>query len=375
VAALIGLLALLLSGMAAPVPAGAATTGPILGAYSGLDAISCPTQTTCYAGGWVTSTVNSGDIGVVISTDNGGQTWWYRSDDLGVVNGLTCPGTATCFAADGLLAVSTDGGATWSQERFTDPSADGSSDFTRIKCSSTSTCVATGQDDQQQGVVAWTTDGGATWGTALASTGGNALSCPSTTLCVSGGQTNSFATASALLLDRSTDGGATWTQSLEYPDPPVSPEADSIQSVSCPTVTDCVAIGDLGSFGIDSNPPGPTTPVTYTSDDEGATWVQRPEPADLAASGPFEVDCARVVDCYTIGQTTAGTPTIEASTNSGWAWHAETVPAAVTGVDAIACPTYFRCYAVGTTDGSSGTPVAILATTDSGRTWAQQTTP
>jgi hypothetical protein len=179
----------------------------------------------------------------------------------------------------------------------------------------------------------------------------------------------------SLLVDRSTDGGVGWNQVLEYPDPPVTPVDAEMRSISCPTATTCLALGFAGTFGIDNNPPGPVTPLEYSSGDGGATWAARSLPPAFAASGPFAVDCARVVDCYTIGQTTTGAPTIEASTNSGWVWHAETVPAAVTGLSAIACPTYFRCYATGTTDELDSTPVAILATTESGQTWTTQTTP
>jgi photosystem II stability/assembly factor-like uncharacterized protein len=236
--------------------------------------------------------------------------------------------------------------------------------------------VATGQDDQARPVVAATTDGGAHWTARYGSTGGNALSCPSTSLCVSGGSTNPYSPpGESLLVDRSTDGSATWQQVLEYPDPPVTPIEDAIYSLSCPSTSNCLAFGYTGEFGIDNNQPPPPVPVAYSTADGGATWASRPLSTDFQASGPFKVDCPRVVDCYTIGQTAARLPTIEESTNSGWVWHAETVPSGVTSLTAIACPTYFRCYAVGGTSNLNTTPVAIIGTTDSGHTWKIQTTP
>jgi len=148
------------------------------------------------------------------------------------------------------------------------------------------------------------------------------VSCPSATTC--------FAVASAGWIDRTTDGGATWTATN-------AGAGTTILSISCPTTATCFTADNTGR-------------VLHTTDG-GTTWTAQTLSQYSALSN---ISCPSVSVCYTAnGYTTK---------DGGATW---TQPQVVAGQD-VSCPSVTMCIAVR----SSGT--AILETTDGGATWTVQ---
>ena len=121
--------------------------------------------TTCYVVGDA-FTRNNG--GLVFTTRNGGATWVSKilPSTVGALEAVACPSASACYVAGfgggphGLLAATSDGGATWTVRREL-----GENGMRGVACTSTTTCYAASSTFTSfwQGVVLATTDGGATW--------------------------------------------------------------------------------------------------------------------------------------------------------------------------------------------------------------------
>lgn len=297
---------------------------------SALKEVSCPSASTCFADGIVSSTGT-----VMIATHDGGTTWTIQTLPAGV-NGLgplSCPSVSNCYAptsigSTSVVVTTTNGGATW-----TSHAAPGS--LSSISCPSVSVCFASGFVLVQGAVVFETTDGGATWTNRTVPTGTgeiDALSCPSTSTC------SAFGSAAI----STTDAGATWTiHSI--------PSNDIVSAVSCPSTTTCFATGDNLGTGF----------VIGTSDG-GTTWTNDTVPPTDGQAG---ISCSSVHKCWVAGG--FGPGAIIASTDGGATWTIQSdVPFGVQ-LSGISCPTSLSCYAAGT-DGLVG---IVITTTDGGATW------
>jgi photosystem II stability/assembly factor-like uncharacterized protein len=76
----------------------------------GLNAVACPSPSTCVAVG------ASPGGGTILRSTNGGSTWHRQpSGTPDILYGVACPRPSTCFAVgwDGTILRSTDGGGTW----------------------------------------------------------------------------------------------------------------------------------------------------------------------------------------------------------------------------------------------------------------------
>ncbi len=331
---------------------------PTVGAV--LDGISCPSATTCTAVG-----ATPIDTGVVVTTTDGGTTWTSENPygtnvpTNGTLVSISCPSTTTCFAVEqanvsygAAILATTDGGATWTN--VDEPPLD----VVAVSCASTQACVAVGGG--ANGDVAVTTDGGTTWTEPLlpidpAVIFFSGVACvPGTTSCTAVGIANSASTAFTL----STSGSLTsWSTQGSVPAGPVN-----LTGVACPTTTTCQAVG-LGQG------------VSYAlaSVDAGATWTSH----TLAqGTGTFTaVTCPSASVCYATGSTSISSgPALGAvfvSTDGGTSWSALSLPAGTAGLAGIACASVSTCVAVGTTAGPGPTGL-VVTTTDGGTTWTSQ---
>ena len=138
-----------------------------------------------------------------------------------------------------------------------------------------------------------------------------------------------------------------WSIAASY-----SEEVSSISGISCPTSTNCMAVGDYMNG----------TPYIITSSDGGLLWSLMPAPAE---AGPLEVACTSVADCVIVGQYAAVT------TDGGMSWNTSTIPGSPI-LDAVACPTAATCIAVGYGLNSVG---EVVTSTDGGATWSSQALP
>ncbi|MGO8956552.1 MAG: IPT/TIG domain-containing protein [Streptosporangiaceae bacterium] len=201
-----------------------------------VGSIACLPGGTCYVTAYMTR--YSGEL--VYGSTNSGQTWTLDT----VVNDE--PNTMTCLSSTSCLS----GGTTPTSQGILFPAAseatrDGwASSYTgsfpahslepnQVSCMSLSLCYAAGFSD---GVLA-TTNFGKTWKTV--SDGGlpsNAVSCPTSTTCVVGGNAPDW----AQYVEETVDGGHSWTKTTIS----TFPSADNMITVSlaCPTLGHCMAI-------------------------------------------------------------------------------------------------------------------------------------
>ena len=132
----------------------------------------------------------------------------------------------------------------------------------------------------------------------------------------------------------------------------------SLNGIACPTATSCYAVGTSTS--------GAGAIVATTA--SGGTWA-------LHSLGPgadlYGIACPTATSCYAVGTSTSGDGVVIATTDSWTTWTAQPVPSSVTKIYGMACPATADCYAVGS--GSNGG--VVLATTDSGTTWTSETVP
>ena len=230
-----------------------------------------------------------------------------------------------------------------------------------LTCPTETTCYVEDSPPSvgRPGQIEVTHDGGSTWQQAslpgnvtLPTTG---LDCVSADVCISVA-TDSSGTEEFVTTD---DGGGTWSS---FPAPTDLPSAFSISSVSCTTLTACVAVGWSGGAA------GPAGRALVTTD-SGARWSESELPAGFV---PLHVACFVGGRCIATGsggpESTAGDALYSADGGSTWVGAA--VPSDVGTLGSVTCSDGSDCVA---TVAGGGGPTAsdLVATTDSGTTWTQ----
>lgn len=249
------------------------------------------------------------------------------------------------------------------------PTPTGTGDLDAVSCASVRRCWAVGIAGPNPApptgatVIAATTDGGKTW-KAQQVTGGSTpqlsgVSCPTATQCIAVGSNGASLPGSGVVIATS-DGGATWSAAT-------SPQnALVVSSVTCASAADCLAIVSDG-----------TSTWSAHSTDFGTSWQQEGDlPAsfipenDLTCMGETCLDAGYVPTSNSHGQ-----GAIAMSGDGGQTWAAATVPAGIGVLQSTACPSPTVCLAGGTT----GTTVSdvvpakgeLVRSTDGGHTWVQ----
>jgi photosystem II stability/assembly factor-like uncharacterized protein len=214
-----------------------------------LSGISCPTPTDCLAVG--SNGASLPGSGVVVATRDAGTTW---SPVTAPMNALTltsveCAGTSDCtvVVSDGIStwsAHSDDFGQSWQQQ------GDLPSSFlpgVDLSCTAGGSCLVAGYvpttNGHGAGAIAVSGDGGQTWSLATVPTGVGVLqsaACVSTSTCLAAGTTTTTVSdvvpAKGELL-RSTDGGHTWVVATG------TPPVDDVYGVACPSARQCAMVG------------------------------------------------------------------------------------------------------------------------------------
>lgn len=243
-----------------------------------LHAISCADTMHCVAvGGVERSSQTGGQRSIVLTTVNGGASW-TRNTSLGThaFLGVACTSTSTCIAVgeNGTIIKTTNGGTSWAPETSgtTNPLWD-------ISCPDSSHCYATtGNNDS----VLATVNGGTTWVNQPTPGNTSAISCHDDTHCVAVGGRGSIATTA--------NGGTTWTDhSVAVP----THEVWDIWGVSCVSDTTCTASGGTGSDATFH----PALLLTTTNG--GASWSQIKAP--LGEHGTTSIACTSL-GCWAGGK-------------------------------------------------------------------------
>jgi photosystem II stability/assembly factor-like uncharacterized protein len=128
-----------------------------------LSGVSCYSLTRCVAVGIDSIHGGRREIGVLVSTNDGGVSWTRRHIPSGLddLTSVACTPSGVCEAVGlGSSAIigSTDGGRTWTAQVVP-----GSPYLLGVACRGGRTCEAAGQDVDDDVAVYRTTDGGAKW--------------------------------------------------------------------------------------------------------------------------------------------------------------------------------------------------------------------
>ncbi len=253
----------------------------------------------------VGSSVAGPSTGVVLTTVDRGATWSSATDPAGAIaiNAVNCTSATACtaVASDGTSLWSTltaDGGATWTRQGALPAGFSGALTLT---CLPGATCLVAGytptSSGHGQGAIAISTDGGATWSPASVPTGVGLLqsvACLSSTTCLAGGTTSStfsdVVPAKGLVL-RSVDGGHTWTAA------PSTPPVDDVFALACPTPKTCAMVGTKWT-----GTPAVATGAVAESVTAGSVFTRSPTaytPLTLTA-----LDCPDAEHCIAAGANT-----------------------------------------------------------------------
>lgn len=317
-------------------------------------------------------------------------TGWQRSTEGLSATYLTCPAAGTCYvigdsttSSSGVpdlntLYVSTTAGISWSALRV--PS--GLSFTTPLSCATATDC-ATGGIYLGQPVFADTADGGHSWTIdPLPATSGTIfqLSCPTASTC-SGLLATEIAPGPGWLpgwLDyggvtflRTTDAGRQFATSK-------FPAGQVMQTLSCPTASDCVAIG-VSSADVGYNKIPRRGGFVEISTDGGATWTPGRLPADFSPGFAPQVDCPDARYCFMNGSTNLRQQNaFAASADGGRTWTQRQLPRDLPGAEpsAISCPTDSTCYVTGGySKGGNAGGAMLLATSNGGENWRSAKVP
>lgn len=182
---------------------------------------------------------------------------------------------------------------------FVAPVSVASSVYYSAACPSAQVCLATGQTRSGRPLLSVSRDGGASWTTTYPAMPGTLglLSCSDPTTCVAA----YFRTT--VRMARTVDGGRTWLVAA-------TPRITNLQSIACPTATQCLAVG-----GAERN--GAGTAQAIATADGGRTWhrVGVPGPAN-------SVSCADAAHCWVTGSADK----VWATDVTGTTWRAASPP-------------------------------------------------
>ena len=321
------------------------------------------------------------------------------------LSGVSCPSVSQCVAvgsydvADqggvGLLLTGTDGSWTAAGAPLPAHAASGGASvgLSGVSCPSVSQCVAVGEYNDTAGVGQGlvVTDSGGSWTAEEAPLPANAgvrsgmyeaqlsgVSCPSVSQCVAVGEYNdSQGGLHGLLLTLSK---GSWT-AAEAPLPDIATGGGWLTGVSCPSVSQCVAVGEYGAAG--------TGGVGMLLTGTAGSWTaaSAPLPANNADAGNTvsAVSCPSVSQCVAVGHygpSTNGQMGL-LLTDSGGSWTAAEAPLAANGanggegpVPSVSCGALSQCVAVGTYYDNSGSDYEQgLLLTDSDGSWSAAPAP
>jgi hypothetical protein len=324
----------------------------------GANDLSCVASGSCWV--WGASSSFTGELAYSVD----GTSFAPQS----LVNGTTEIDSTACVSAsrclfggiDGngapVINVTSDGGYNYAVA--TVPTASGT--VSKLACVGASCVAAITTTDYH--IAIWTsTDAGATWSVAntnaLASTTTQvtALTCPTTKQCFLGYVTinpklSSLASFTGHIA-RSTDGGASWTDST------IPSNTTIISAISCPTSAICVAGGASTTQGV-------TTPVLLRLN--ASSWVSV---YSSTTPGLFEtVSCFSATVCDAAIGTAKRSGTAYQSLNGGATW-AKASGLGTGTISGLACVTNARCMALTQSTSSKGASTSIFTTT-TGTKWS-----
>jgi hypothetical protein len=316
-------------------------------------------------------TLTKANDGVILGSVNGGAAWTVQKTIPGVdaVGPIDCPSTTHCLAVGNrvvsleppLLVSTTNAGKTWAEHAL----PESLSELQALDCVNDEDCWGVGIRSPAGGdVVMATTNFGRSWvvqdrsSIAVSMGVSYGISCPGPADCVIVG-------SGALTTG---NGGATWTKrSLGA--------AGELNAVACPSLSRCVAEGDVTS----ANPEIDSTGIA-TSGDGGQSWDLRVAKVGGRVGDLSSLSCPTPATCLSVGNgwthvaaTAPGFPyifwgAVERSSDGGRTWTGFRQPEA-SSLNGVSCAAGTPdCIAVGQFEQTTG---VILRTVDDGSTWTE----
>jgi hypothetical protein len=337
-----------------------------------LEAVSCPSVTSCFAVGY---TSGSGSNGGTVVRHWNGSVW---SDTVsphvtGYLRDVTCPSASLCLAVGGRQYPSTETTVAerWNGQSWTlDPSQNvgtRGSELTSVSCPTSSLCFAVGHYMTNQSgatiqslIERWNAIGH-TWSVVShpGSSGTrqlNSVSCPSATSCFAVGSNQPSGAAPILHWN-----GTAWSV-MSGPVPPGTSVRASLSSVACVTVSNCSAVGFYNAQG--------GYYKTLVEHWNGSTWSIVPSPnapvSSPSSSVLFAASCPSATSCFAVGfyQFGPSGSNVKALTEhwngSAWSIMSQPRPPGYNLLQGVSCASIAACQAVGLSQPAPGQPVKDL---------------
>ncbi len=378
-----------------------------------LDAVACPSTTTCLAVGMeYTNNANNPYQGVARFWN--GTSWTANAGGGG--DSISCPGVRDCTSVEYPLGGSSYAahwdGSSWTAESSPTGDVSHQEALAAVSCSGVDACTAVGETNvggSDQSVARYQVLGegfdGSRWSLAPAVSPPGAVnsflagvSCSAADACtavgsglisrwdgndwdpqapapVSGGGLPSFNAVSCsgaqTCMALGGDVAEAWDGrqwSVKPTPPPPSSGSSEPSGLSCPSAAFCIAVGE-----VTGNPQRPLL-EHWT----GSGWVadKAPQPAGSSSAWLGGVSCTAADACTAVGgyltskQVTL--PFAAQFNGATWTLHAVPVPASLTQawLNGVSCSTADACTAVGGSDATAG-----FAERWNGTRWSPQTTP
>ncbi len=340
---------------------------------SELSGVSCTAATSCEAVGESRTGTN---FPALIEKWNG-SSWIIQSTSLGTfspLGGVSCTAANACTATGSGLAARWDG-TNWTSQTIVKPrGATSAADLSRVSCTDKTRCMAVGSFplDAVETAVAEQWDG-TKWtikdtpiNTANDSSGLFGVSCSFATACTAVGFYHDPNGPNHALAE---DWSLRWQ--LQPPQIPTGAIASDLQTVSCPFVNFCAAVGGDEQSG------SVFDAVVQTWNGKFWTIGTTPNAANSVLSG---VSCNGAKVCTAVGDVDTGGGTVSALAErwDGTNWTVQPSPSPPGAVRSflisVSCPSTKSCIAVGFFTNGSGNQTPF-AEHWNGTNWVVKTTP
>jgi hypothetical protein len=255
---------------------------------------------------------------------------------------------ALAMMAGVVAAVPASATTGWVVQTTANPAGSTLDELAAVSCTSASNCIAVGNEENSAGNLVALAErwNGSTWAlqTAVNPSGGtgvslDGVSCPSATYCIAVGEND---TATTLTAVAESWNGSTWTLQS-----PVNPARAFLSGVSCTATNNCEAVG--------ADSAGPLAEHW-----NGSTWAAQTVPAAAGRLGSVSCVSATFCEAVSIGA---------AASWNGSTWTAKTLQPGT--IFSVSCVSASSCEAVGylLVDQEANTLVEHW----NGSTWADQT--
>ena len=344
-------------------------------ATSVLSGVSCPSASACEAVGDSSTGPNSATLAEVWN----GSSWSIQStpNTAGNVNnleGVSCTAATACTATGTGLAERWNG-TSWALQTIASPHGNTAADLSRVSCTDATRCMAVGSFFDKEAIQQMVTEqwDGTKWtvfspplSTVADSTGLSDVSCTFATACTAVGFYHDPVDGNRALAE---NWSLRWQ--LQPPQIPTGAIASNLQTVSCPFVNFCAAVGGDEQTG------SVFDAVVETWN--GKNWIIGTTP-NASNSNLSGVSCNGAKACTAVGDAVGAGSTLVslAERYNGTSWTVQSTPNPAGAVHSflisVSCASVKTCTAVGfwTDSGGNQTPFAEQW---NGTNWTLQTTP